>query len=94
MASAVNWALEESPFYKISKPSAQCNVSTENLFVVVKPESATHTDTDSLPPAWDGETIGKVKRRKFVGWDKESLRGKAKATHKSKQNMELIHCFL
>lgn len=35
VASDVNWDLEESPFYKISKLSAQCNVSTENLFIVV-----------------------------------------------------------
>lgn len=38
-----------------------------------------------LPPPWqDGETIGAVKVRKLVGWDKNSLISKAKGTHRGK----------
>ena len=36
------------------------------------------------PLSGNGERIGRVKVRKLVGWDKDSLIGKAKATHTSK----------
>ena len=40
-----------------------------------------------------GERIGRVKVRKLMGWDKDSLIGKAKATHTSKAKQG-IHSLL
>ena len=40
--------------------------------------------TQPLAPWWDGERIVRVKVRKLMGWDKDSLISKAKATHTSK----------
>ena len=41
------------------------------------------------PPWWDGERTGRVKVRKLMGWDKDSLVGKAKAMHASKAKPEI-----
>lgn len=50
-------------------------------------------DTHTAPPSGMGEKIGRAKTRKLVGWDKNSLKGKAKATHKSKAKQG-IHSWL
>lgn len=58
------------------------------MSVMVLPQMATkqHAAIRSLPPGGIGDRIRKV--RKLIGCDKDSLKGKAKATH-TKQNKEL-----
>jgi len=43
-----------------------------------------HTAAGSMPLSWIGKRIGRVKVRKPMGWDKNSLIGKAKAEHARK----------
>lgn len=50
-------------------------------------------DTHTAPPSGMGEKIGRAKMRKLVGREKTSLKGKAKATHKSKAKQG-IHSWL